>query len=64
MCELGPVVVHIDDIDDDVDGVLHLVPIDVYSMSTKLWTQKVKSLKMQKFTVKHFNKFLIVNKAA
>lgn len=34
VCELGPVVVHIDDINNDVDGVLHLVPIDVHSVST------------------------------
>lgn len=34
--ELGPVVVHVDDVDVQVDGVLHLVPIHVHGVSAEL----------------------------
>ena len=38
--KLGPVVVHVDDVDDDVDGVLHLVPVQVHRMGPQLNTSK------------------------
>ena len=34
--ELGSVVVHVNDIDVEVYGVLHLVPVHVHSMGSKL----------------------------
>ena len=36
VCELWSVVVLIDDVDDDVDGILHLVPIQVNSVGPQL----------------------------
>lgn len=36
--ELWPVVIHINDIDVKVNGVLHLVPIHVHSMRSELLT--------------------------
>lgn len=36
MQELGAVVVHVDDIDDDVDRILHLVAIDVHRVGPQL----------------------------
>lgn len=36
VCELWSVVILVDDINDDVDGVLHLVPIQVNSVSSQL----------------------------
>ena len=38
--KLGPVVVHVDDVNDDVDGVLHLVPVQVHSVGPQLNTSK------------------------
>lgn len=37
--ELGPVVVHVDHIYVEVDGILHLVSVHVDGMSSQLWTQ-------------------------
>lgn len=38
--ELGPVVVHVDHVDHNVDGVFHLVPIQVHRMSSQLKATK------------------------
>lgn len=37
--ELGPVVVHVDHIYVQVDGILHLVSVHVDGMSSQLWMQ-------------------------
>lgn len=39
VCELWSVVVLIDDIDDDVDGVLHLISVQIHSVCSQLYTQ-------------------------
>lgn len=36
MSELGPVVVHVDHIDHDVDGVLYLVAVQVHGVGSQL----------------------------
>lgn len=36
VCELRSVVVLVNDINDDVNGVLHLIPIQVHSMGSQL----------------------------
>lgn len=36
MGKLWSVVVHVNDIDDNIDGILHLIAVDVHSMSTQL----------------------------
>lgn len=36
--ELWSVVVLVDDINDDVDGVLHLIPIQVHCVGSQLYT--------------------------
>lgn len=37
--ELGPIVVHVDHIDVQVDGILHLVSVHVHGVSSQLWVQ-------------------------
>lgn len=37
VCELGPVVVLVNDVNDDVNGVLHLVAVQVHGVSSQLW---------------------------
>lgn len=36
MGKLWSVVVHVDDIDDYIDGIFHLIAVNVYSMSAQL----------------------------
>lgn len=38
--ELGPIVVHVDHIYVEVDGILHLVSVHVHGVSSQLWVQK------------------------
>lgn len=36
VCELWSVVILVDDVNDDVDGVLHLIPVQVHSVGPQL----------------------------
>lgn len=38
--ELGPIVVHVDHINVQVDGILHLVSVHVHGVSSQLWVRK------------------------
>lgn len=38
VCELWSIVILVDHINDDVDGVLHLIPIQVYRVGSQLYT--------------------------
>lgn len=38
--KLGPVVVHVNNIDVQINGRLHLISIDVHCVSPQLWKEK------------------------